>query len=53
MLTHSNPVLSVRVSQSERDILEMAAEQARRILAISSGAKPSRRRKWISLSIAR
>jgi uncharacterized protein (DUF1778 family) len=29
MLTISSPVLSVRVSQSERDLLEMAAEQAR------------------------
>ena len=29
MLTNSSPVLSVRVSPSERDLLEMAAEQAR------------------------
>jgi uncharacterized protein (DUF1778 family) len=29
MLTNTSPVLSVRVSQSERDLLEMAAEQAR------------------------
>lgn len=29
MFTNSSPVLSVRVSQSERDLLEMAAEQAR------------------------
>jgi uncharacterized protein (DUF1778 family) len=29
MLTNSSPVLSVRVSQSERDLLEIAAEQAR------------------------
>jgi len=29
MLQHSNPVLSVRVSPSERALLEIAAEQAR------------------------
>ena len=29
MQTTSSPVLSVRVSQSERDLLETAAEQAR------------------------
>src|SRR5271168_4258806 len=29
MLTNSSPVLSVRVSQNERDLLETAAEQAR------------------------
>ena len=29
MLTHSNPVLSVRVTRSERDLLETAAEHAR------------------------
>jgi len=29
MLTTHHPVLSVRVSQNERDLLEMAADQAR------------------------
>ena len=29
MIPNASPVLSVRVSQSERDLLEMAAEQAR------------------------